>query len=68
MTDEPLPDTYLVPALGALTEEIFTQLHCLDHERLLKGGQGIVDPRIPSVRFCSRQLQAWKGSQLYATR
>jgi len=45
MTDEPLLETYLAPALGTLTEEVFAQLHCLDHERLLRGGQGIIDPR-----------------------
>lgn len=44
MSDEPLPDSYLAPALGSLTQEAFEQLHCLDHERLVKGGQGIVDP------------------------
>lgn len=45
MSDEPLPDAYLDAVLGSLTEEMFAQLHCLDHERLLKGGQGIIDPR-----------------------
>lgn len=45
MSDESLPDTYLDAVLGSLTEETFAQLHCLDHERLLKGGQGIIDPR-----------------------
>lgn len=45
LADEVLPETYLEAVLGSLTQETFEQLHCLDHERLLKGGQGIVDPR-----------------------
>lgn len=45
MSGEQLPDNYLNAILGSLTEETFEQLYCLDHERLLKGGQGIVDPR-----------------------
>lgn len=45
LTGEVLPETYLEAALGSLSQETFEQLHCLDHERLLKGGQGIVDPR-----------------------
>lgn len=45
VSEEPLPDSYLDAALGSLSQEVFEQLHCLDHERLLKGGQGIVDPR-----------------------
>ncbi|MBY4595451.1 AAA family ATPase [Ottowia caeni] len=45
MADDPLPDTYLDIALGSLTEDIFEQLHCLNHEQLIKGGQGIIDPR-----------------------
>jgi chromosome segregation protein len=42
-----LPDTFLAPALGALTQDGFEQLHCLDHERLLRGGQDIVNPKNP---------------------
>ncbi|MEJ8816099.1 AAA family ATPase [Variovorax ureilyticus] len=45
LSDDSLPESYLGPVLGSLTQETFEQLHCLDHERLLKGGQGIVDPR-----------------------
>lgn len=45
MKDEVLPETFLAPALGALTQDIFEELHGLDHERLVKGGQGIVDPK-----------------------
>lgn len=45
MADDPLPDAYLDSCLGSLTEEIFEQLHCLTHEQLIKGGQGIIDPR-----------------------
>lgn len=45
MSDEVLQDSYLAPALGALRQEVFEELHCLDHARLLKGGQGIVDPK-----------------------
>jgi chromosome segregation protein len=45
LADEVLPEMYLAAVLGSLTQETFEQLHCLDHERLLKGGQGIVDPR-----------------------
>jgi len=45
MEDEPLPDAYLSSALGALSEDIFEQLHCLSHGQLLKGGQSIIDPR-----------------------
>jgi uncharacterized protein YhaN len=44
LADEPLPDRYLDSILGTLTELRFEQLHCLDHERLLKGGQSIIDP------------------------
>lgn len=43
--DEALPDAYLSPVLGSLTQEAFESLHCLDHDRLVKGGQGIVDPK-----------------------
>ncbi|HEY8356467.1 MAG TPA: AAA family ATPase, partial [Ramlibacter sp.] len=43
--DEVLPESYLAPALGGLKQETFEELHCLDHGRLLRGGQGIVDPR-----------------------
>src|SRR5262249_37371782 len=42
---DPLPDSYLDVALGTLTKELFEQMHCLDHARLLHGGQSIVDPR-----------------------
>lgn len=45
MSDEVLLESYLAPALGALRQEAFEELHCLDHARLLKGGQGIVDPK-----------------------
>lgn len=45
MSDEVLHESYLAPALGALRQEAFEELHCLDHARLLKGGQGIVDPK-----------------------
>lgn len=45
LSDEPLPDTYLSAVLGTLNADIFAQLHCLDHDRLLRGGQDIVDPR-----------------------
>jgi chromosome segregation protein len=45
MSDEVLQESYLTPLLGALSQEAFEELHCLDHARLLKGGQGIVDPK-----------------------
>ena len=45
MAGDPLPEAYLDSALGSLTEDIFEQLHCLNHEQLIKGGQGIIDPR-----------------------
>lgn len=45
MSDEVLQESYLAPALGALRQGAFEELHCLDHARLLKGGQGIVDPK-----------------------
>ncbi|MBW8831282.1 MAG: AAA family ATPase [Burkholderiales bacterium] len=45
MAGDPLPDSYLDVGLGALTREVFEQMHCLDHARLLHGGQSIVDPR-----------------------
>ncbi len=45
MSDEVLQESYLAGTLGALTQETFEELHCLDHGRLLRGGQGIVDPK-----------------------
>lgn len=45
MSNEVLQESYLAPALGGLVQETFEELHCLDHGRLLKGGQGIVDPK-----------------------
>ena len=45
MSDEVLHESFLAPALGALRQEAFEELHCLDHAGLLKGGQGIVDPK-----------------------
>jgi len=45
MSDEVLQESYLAPALGGLKQDTFEELHCLDHGRLLKGGQGIVDPK-----------------------
>ncbi|MDP9896776.1 uncharacterized protein YhaN [Variovorax boronicumulans] len=45
MSDEVLQESYLASTLGVLTQETFEELHCLDHGRLLRGGQGIVDPK-----------------------
>ncbi|GKT26057.1 YhaN family protein [Acidovorax sp. SUPP3334] len=45
LSDEVLQESYLAGTLGALTQETFEELHCLDHGRLLRGGQGIVDPK-----------------------
>jgi chromosome segregation protein len=79
-TDEPLPDSYLAPALGSLTQDAFEQLHCLDHERLVKGGQGIVDPRntVSQILFQAasgldtfavvREALAARAGELFANR
>lgn len=45
LSNDVLQESFLAPALGALSEETFEGLHCLDHGRLLRGGQGIVDPK-----------------------
>lgn len=44
-TNEVLQECFLAPALNGLRQETFEELHCLDHGRLLRGGQGIVDPK-----------------------
>lgn len=64
MADDPLPESFLDSALGTLTEEIFEQLHCLNHEQLIKGGQGIIDPRnsVSQILF-----QAASGLEGFAT-
>ena len=41
---EILPESYLAPVLAELKKETFEELHCLDHARLLRGGQSVVDP------------------------
>ena len=45
MSGDVLQESFLTPALGALKQDVFEELHCLDHARLLRGGQGIVDPK-----------------------
>jgi len=79
-SDELLPDGYLDAALGSLSQEVFEQLHCLDHERLLKGGQGIVDPRnsVSQILFQAasgldtfsavRETLGLRASELFAIR
>jgi uncharacterized protein YhaN len=64
LTDDVLPEAYLEELLGSLTQETFEQLHCLDHGRLLRGGQGIVDPRnsVSQILF-----QAASGLEGFAT-
>jgi chromosome segregation protein len=42
--DQPLPEDFLAPFLGSFTESTFVQMFCLDHTRLVKGGQSILDP------------------------
>ena len=80
MSEEPLADSYLDAILGPLTEQTFEQLHCLDHERLLKGGQGIVDPRnsVSQILFqaasglegfaAARDALAARAGELFASR
>lgn len=62
-SDEPLPDGYLNPALGNLTEDAFGQLHSLDHTALVKGGRGIVDP---STSVSQMLFQAASGLESFA--
>lgn len=80
MSDELLPDGYLDSVMGALSQEVFEQLHCLDHEHLLTGGQGIVDPRnsVSQILFQAasgldtfssvRETLGQRATELFATR
>ncbi len=59
-----LPENYLAPALGALTKDTLENLHSLDHSALVKGGQGIVDPKntVSQILF-----QATSGLKTFGT-
>ena len=75
-----LPENFLSPVLGSLTKETFESLHCMNHERLVKGGQGIVDPNnsVSQILFQAasgvegfaeiRDALASRAGQLFATR
>jgi len=42
-TDTVLSDDALAPFLGNIDEQLFQQMFCLDHPRLVQGGQAILD-------------------------
>lgn len=44
-SDQPLRDDLLVPFLGGMDRHSFERMFCLDHERLIRGGQEILSAR-----------------------
>lgn len=42
-TDDPLPDNVLIPFIGATDRAFFTQMFGLNHQRLVEGGEQILD-------------------------
>lgn len=63
LSDEVLPESYLAPGIGSLTEDAFVHLHSLDHTALVKGGRGIVDP---STSVSQVLFQAASGLDSFA--
>ena len=45
LSDNPIDQSALTPYLGGLDKNIFEDLYGIDHERLVSGGQGILDQR-----------------------
>ena len=43
--DNPIDQSALTPYLGGLDQNIFEDLYGMDHEKLVSGGQGILDQR-----------------------
>ena len=78
--DVKLPDDFLAPHLGAATREFFEQMFGLDHERLVQGGQSILDAsdKLGQVLFESaagigvlgplRQAFETRASEIWAPR
>lgn len=64
LSGEPLSESYLAPAIGALTKDTLENLHSLDHSAMVRGGEGIVDPKnsVSQILF-----QATSGLKTFGT-